>query len=93
MLTDHLPYGTVFQSATIPPGWACTPPPSGKDGTVTCTVAVMEPGHATSSLVINVKVSAGPARGFLNNVAKVTSDTLDFNSANNSATATTAVTR
>ena len=42
-LTDALPIGTTFVSATMP-GWTCTTPAVGANGTVTCTLASFVPG-------------------------------------------------
>ena len=90
-LVVALPYGTVFNAAAVPSGWTCVTPAKGKGGRVTCTVPEMALGQAATSLA--VKVTAGPNNGALNNVARVSSDTLDLRSANNTDTATTTVTR
>ena len=40
-LVDELPYGTVFNSATVPAGWTCTTPRQGKGGRVSCTLTTV----------------------------------------------------
>ncbi len=46
-MSDPLPSGTTFQSITAPPGWTCTTPAVGTNGTVSCT---------TNSLVIGFRI-------------------------------------
>ncbi|GIG02956.1 lamin tail domain-containing protein [Catellatospora citrea] len=87
-LTDTLPAGTTFVSATSPGGWAVVTPAVGSGGTVTATRPTLAVGDATFTIVVNVGTGA---TGSIANTATVGSATADGNSANNSATATTAV--
>ena len=55
-LSDVLPAGVAFSSATVTPAGACTP--TNTAGTVTCTVASLAPG-ASATLQITVTITAG----------------------------------
>ena len=63
---DPLPAATTFESLVTPPGWTCTVPPVGSNGTVHCSKGPN--GPATLTLV--VRVDPGFA-GVLSNVATV----------------------
>jgi len=81
-LTDNLPGGVVFTSATPDQG-SC----SQAGGAVTCNLGDMASGaSATVSIVVTTT-----APGTLTNSATATSDTLDLNPANNSASEGTTV--
>ena len=90
-LADALPAQTTFVSFAqgSGPAFTCATPPAGGTGTVTCTIASLAPGTpATFTLVLNV---ANGATGTIANTATASAMTGDPNTANNSATATTAV--
>ena len=81
-VTDTLPSGTTFDSATASQG-SC----SQASGTVTCAVGtVVNAGSA--SITIKVRPQS---EGSVTNQASITSDAGDLNTANNSASATTTV--
>ena len=94
-ITDHLPFGTVFSSITKQDNtWVCTTPKPGATGTVTCSKSSLAAGQGAVT-AIAVKVKARPSKGgtVLVNQATVTSSTPDPNTANNTASASTAVTK
>jgi uncharacterized repeat protein (TIGR01451 family) len=79
-LTDTLPSGTTFISATN----GC----SASGNTVTCAIGNVASGAtATTNIVVNVTATTGP----ITNTASVTANETDPDTANNSATATTAL--
>jgi uncharacterized repeat protein (TIGR01451 family) len=80
---DTLPAGTTFVSASGS-GWTCSA--SGQD--VTCTRSMLSVGDAPS---IDLVVTAPTAAGSVTNTAVVTSNSLELDSTNNSASITTAV--
>jgi uncharacterized repeat protein (TIGR01451 family) len=85
-----VPPNTTFvsESQTGGPVFSCTTPAVGGSGTVTCTVASFASG-GPATFSITVKIAVG-ATGTITNSATVTS-AADPNSANNTATAPTAV--
>ncbi|SDT31847.1 conserved repeat domain-containing protein [Friedmanniella luteola] len=86
--TDTLPTGVSYLSSAPPSGTTCTS--SGQ--TVTCSTATLANGAAVSIPVI-VDVGAGTAAGTLVNTASVAASTTDDVATNNTATASTTVTR
>jgi uncharacterized repeat protein (TIGR01451 family) len=81
-LTDTLPAGVTFVSATGPRGFGCT-----GTTTITCPLGSMINGQTiTITIVVTVTQS-----GTVNNTATITSAENDPNPANNSATASTTV--
>jgi uncharacterized repeat protein (TIGR01451 family) len=88
-VTDVIPAGTTFVSLASPAGWTCATPSIGGNGAVSCTTSTLGVG-ATASFTLVVNVVAGDGM-MISNTASVTSATIDFNSGNNSATATTKV--
>jgi uncharacterized repeat protein (TIGR01451 family) len=90
-LTDAVPANTTFRSVSTPGGWSCTTPAVGGAGTVSCTLASLPSGQL-SAVTLRVRVDAGAAAGStIANTASVSSAVADPVSANNSASATTAV--
>jgi large repetitive protein len=89
-LTDVLPANTTFVSATQTggPAFACTPPPVGSTGTITCTIASL-PANTTATFDFVVR-AANQSTGTIENTAVVTSPT-DPTPANNSSTTTAAI--
>jgi mycothiol synthase len=86
---DPLPSATAFESVDYPLSWSCSAPAVGASGTVTCTKASMAP-NSNATLTIRVKVDpSASADSTLANSATVGSQTLDPNTANNSAQAAT----
>jgi uncharacterized repeat protein (TIGR01451 family) len=92
-LSDTTPANTTFVSATQTSGptFACTPPPVGGTGTLTCTIATLNAGaSATFSLVLHVD-GATPIGSTIANTASASSSTFDPTSPNDSATSNAAV--
>ena len=88
-LTDILPPGQPFVSLTQTggPTFACTTPPAGGTGTITCTAATLASGaSATFTLVVR-----SHQIGTATNTVTVTSTTADVNPANNTAVASTVI--
>lgn len=83
VVTDKLPKGTTFVSATTANG-TCTV----KGTQLTCTLGGLSNG---ATATIELRVTAPTKAGTISNVADVTSDVTDPNKANDSATQTTTV--
>ena len=84
---DVLPPPLTFVSLSPQPGWSCTSPPVGVNGTVNCTNPSFAVGNVVFTLVANVPLATPP--GVISNTATVAS-VADSNTTNNSATAATA---
>jgi uncharacterized repeat protein (TIGR01451 family) len=82
-LTDTLPAGVTFGSATPSQGSPCTQ----ATGTVTCALGTIANG---SSATVTIQVTP-QSQGSITNTASVTSGATDVNLANNSASAATLV--
>jgi uncharacterized repeat protein (TIGR01451 family) len=90
VMTDPLPNGTGFISATPSQG-TCTTPQKNASGTVSCTLGSLASGaSATVTIVVKVNVPGGST---LRNTASVSANTTDPNPNNNAATITTPVTK
>jgi uncharacterized repeat protein (TIGR01451 family) len=90
-LTDALPAGTTFVSATAPVGWAVTPPPAGANGTFAATIADLAASAGPQVFTVTVHVDPSVLdAAVLSNTATVSSPD-DTTPANNSATTTTTV--
>jgi uncharacterized repeat protein (TIGR01451 family) len=85
-LTDNLPSGMTFVSATTSQGGLVTPP-VGSTGIVTANIGTMAP-NATVTVTVTVK---GATAGVQTNTAQVSANETDSNTANNTATQTTTV--
>jgi uncharacterized repeat protein (TIGR01451 family) len=85
-LTDNLPSGMTFVSATTSQG-ALVTPPVGSTGIVTANIGTMAP-NATVTVTVTVK---GATAGLQTNAAQVAGNEQDSNTANNTATQTTTV--
>ncbi|HEY3053185.1 MAG TPA: DUF11 domain-containing protein, partial [Thermoanaerobaculia bacterium] len=86
-LTDAVPANTMFvsESQTGGPAFACTTPPVGATGTITCNSPSLAAGTNATFLIV-VKVNSSTT-GSVVNTASVSTTTSDSNAANNSATA------
>jgi uncharacterized repeat protein (TIGR01451 family) len=89
-LSDPLPAGTTFVSATqvSGPAFTCTAPAIGQTGTLQCTIPALAAG---ASAVFHLAVKAGGSAvlvASLSNTATVSSSTPETSTANNSSTAT-----
>lgn len=91
-LTDALPAGVTFSSLTEPAGWNCTTPAVNTNGTITCTLATLPAGGAPQSFTVTGQVDVAAATGNITNTATVGAASPDPNAANNSDSATTAIT-
>ena len=85
-LSDSLPSGMTFVSATTSQGSLITPP-VGSTGIVTASIGTMAP-NATVTVTVTVK---GASAGVQVNSATVSGNETDTNSSNNSATQSTTV--
>lgn len=84
VVTDALPEGTTFASATATEG-TVTGPTVGARGTVTASIGRLEPGEsATVTIVANVTAAAGAS---VTNTAVVVTSALDANVSNNTSSA------
>ena len=86
-ISDPLPAGTTFASCAPA---ICTGVAAGQNGTVRALLGTVNPADPPVVLTLTVHVVAAPGSS-LTNTATVLSSTPDSNSANNSASATTAV--
>ena len=84
VVTDTIPAGTVFKSATGA-GWSCV---EGPPGTVKCTLASLD--AATAAPEITLRVTPQVA-GVFTNTATVSADQLDPHPEDNSASAVSRV--
>jgi uncharacterized repeat protein (TIGR01451 family) len=89
-MSDPLPANTTFQSITAPPEWACTTPRIGSGGKVSCSSpSLAASASGTFTYTIATTAAAVP---MISNIARVTANEPDPNTANNSsATVTTTV--
>ena len=85
-LTDVIPAGMTFVSAT--PSAGCTLPPVGSGGTITCTIASLTALASTDFTFVFHIAPATPPGTFFTNVATASSPT-DPNDENNSGIAVT----
>jgi len=85
-LSDNLPSGMTFVSATTSQGSLVTPP-VGSTGIVTANIGTMAP-NAVVTVTVTVK---GATAGVQVNTASVSSNETDSNSSNNTATQSTTV--
>lgn len=82
--SDPLPPGVTFQSISPVPGWSCTTPAIGVNGTVSCSTATFSPGSVAFTLATTVDPSISNGT-VLVNVATVSSTTADPHLNNNSS--------
>lgn len=90
-MSDPLPAGTLFQSATQPAGWTCTTPAVGANGTVNCTNGTTGSIANGATATFQLVVTTPNVTGTISNTAMVTSDTIDSVTTNDSATQATNV--
>ncbi len=91
VLSSTVPLSTTFRTLSAPAGWTCVNPPVGGTGNVTCTVPSLA-STASRQFTMTVLVNAGtPGGASITRQANVSSDTVDPNPSNNSASARTAV--
>ena len=83
-----LPAGTTFVSLSAP-GWTCTTPAVGANGTVSCTIASLAVAGSGSFTVVAATNPALAGGSTITATAGVSSATTDPNAANDSAAATT----
>lgn len=89
LVTDVLPAGTTFVSATAPSGFTVTGPAVGSSGTVTFSADTLA-GGASAILTLVVQTSPNLANNTLiANTVTVASSVNDMNPANNTATSST----
>ena len=95
VLSDAVPAGTTFVSAsqTSGPAFTLSSPPSGGGGTFTATRATLASG-ATARFTMIVRADPGAANGStIENTASVDGATVDPDGSNDSASATTTVSK
>jgi uncharacterized repeat protein (TIGR01451 family) len=69
-MQDALPAGVTFAALTTPPGWSCTTPAVGANGTISCAAADLGVGVSST---FAIDTTAPPATGNITNTAAVTS--------------------
>jgi uncharacterized repeat protein (TIGR01451 family) len=90
-ITDALPAGTTFVSATAPAGWTAMTPAVGGTGNVVFTKSTAASGELASfTIVVNVNASAADG-SIITNSAVAASDATDPTPGNNTGTTTTTV--
>ena len=85
-LNDVLPGDLTFVSMPTPAGWTCMTPSIGSGGTVDCTHPSLAVGSVTT-FTLTVHIPVSPSDTEYHNVATVLANTVDLNSANDSASA------
>lgn len=88
VMIDALPAGLTFSAITAPSGWSCATPAVGSGGAITCITNEFPPGASAEFSIDATAVLDGD----ITNVASIASSDGDANTANNSSSATTAVT-
>jgi uncharacterized repeat protein (TIGR01451 family) len=91
VVTDVMPPNTTFVSISTPAGFNCSTPAVGGNGTITCNAPTF-PNPSTAVFTLVLGTSPGGVGTTVSNTATITSATADFNSANNSSTASTTLT-
>jgi uncharacterized repeat protein (TIGR01451 family) len=89
-LTDVIPAGTTFVSATAPAGWTMTTPAVGGTGIVRWTLSTSFGAGASAGFGLLVAVDAG-ATGTVENTAMLTAGNLDAYQTNNSSHTSTTI--
>jgi uncharacterized repeat protein (TIGR01451 family) len=93
VLTDSLPSGVDFKSDSAPAGWACTHHGKESGIKVTCTFPSMA-ANSAAAITLSVTVTSDGKKGPLTNTTAVASSSPpDPNTTNNTATASTNVTK
>ncbi len=90
-MIDVVPANTTFYSLTSAAGWTCTTPTVGGIGQVSCSttnLAAATSAQFTLSVLVNCATADATP---LTNVAGVTSDYVDPNTADNTASSTTSI--
>jgi uncharacterized repeat protein (TIGR01451 family) len=90
-LNDPLPGSMTFVSLTSPAGYACVTPAVGANGTVTCTIASLTQGNQGTFTLVGKVPPGTPSGTVFENVATVTTTTIDPSSENDVATIDTVV--
>ncbi len=90
-VTDVLPAGTTFVSATPPAGWSCVTPAVGSGGTVRCSIASFPTGTTVTFTVVVRVASTVPNGTVLTNSVSTTSGNTDNNPSNNTVSMATTV--
>jgi len=90
-LTDAIPGGMTFVSATASAGFTCTTPAVGAGGSINCSIAVL-PASATATFtfVLQIPPATPPGTSFTNLASATTAD-FDVNAENDAAPAFTTV--
>jgi len=93
--TQTTPPGTTFVSITPPPGWTCTTPAAGGTGAISCTAAnPLAPSAGSGNFSFIVATSPALADGAtIAQPVSVSASSPEPNTANNTASTTTAVIR
>ena len=91
VMQTPLPFGTQFESVTSSQG-TCVTPSKGGQGTVRCSLGTLHK-DASAPATLALKVTAGPNKGTINTIARVSASTSDPVASNNTAAEATQVTK
>jgi uncharacterized repeat protein (TIGR01451 family) len=69
VVTDVLPPQLLFEDMRAPEGWMCTTPATGKNGTITCTGAVLPLAGNTAYFFLSTRVAFDAAGSVVNTVS------------------------
>ncbi|MGD0304994.1 MAG: hypothetical protein ABSC71_09215 [Candidatus Acidiferrales bacterium] len=91
VFSENISQNTTFTSISAPTGWACTTPPVGSTGLITCTDPDVA-GSSSGTFTVVTGVPAATASGTqILNTASISSGTSDPNLTNNTASVLTLV--
>jgi uncharacterized repeat protein (TIGR01451 family) len=91
VFSENISQNTTFTSISAPTGWACTTPPVGSTGLITCTDPDVAGSSSGTFTVVTGVPAATPSGTQILNTASISSGTSDPNLTNNTASVLTLV--